>query len=111
MEPAQANIRTHMQLSDPGGSQAAVTATLREPVEKPSDVNDTKAFIGKTTQPTPAEFSPALGAAAPVSEELLSRLRDEQKITVGEWTSSSPQIWMGASDETEEARHRVHGAG
>lgn len=92
MEPAHANIRTHLATQRSGRlPKLPEPHPIREPVERSSDMNDTNAFIGKTTQPTPAEITSALGLAAPVWDELLIRLRDEQKITVGEWTSSAPK--------------------
>jgi len=80
------------QFSDPGGPQAAGTAPDPRTVgEVEIRTNATNAFIGKTTQPIRTEVASAFGPAVPVWKEPVNRLRDEQKITVGEWISSSPK--------------------
>lgn len=93
MEPAQANLRTHIATQRFGAvpSSAGNRTRFANRWKGRAIMNDANAFIGKTTQPTSAEITSALGPAAPVWEELPLRLRDEQKITIGEWTSSSPK--------------------
>ena len=54
-------------------------------------MNDTNAFLGKTVEPTKREVETALGTAAPIWDELLHWLRDEQKLGEQEWTSYSPK--------------------
>lgn len=54
-------------------------------------MNDTNAFLGKTAEPTKNEVASALGPAAPIWDELLHWLQDEQKLAEQEWTSYSPK--------------------
>jgi hypothetical protein len=47
------------------------------------------AFIGKTTAPTDAELSAALGDARPAWDQLLAELAGELGVNVREWSSYS----------------------
>ncbi len=49
------------------------------------------AFIGNTHQPTPAELSPALGAAAAIWNDLVDWFARDLGVTDQEWKSSSPK--------------------
>ena len=51
----------------------------------------TNAFIGKTSQPTNAELSDALGASKAVWDQLLADLEREHGVSVREWTCHSPK--------------------
>ncbi|HEV2135820.1 MAG TPA: DUF3788 domain-containing protein [Terracidiphilus sp.] len=54
-------------------------------------MNDTNAFLGKTTEPTEKEVAFALGPAASVWNELLDWFKEEEKLSEQEWNSYSPK--------------------
>lgn len=54
-------------------------------------MNDTNAFLGKTTEPTEKEVATVLGEAAPVWNELLDWFKDEEQLSEREWNSYSPK--------------------
>jgi hypothetical protein len=54
-------------------------------------MNDTNAFLGKTTEPTEKEVASALGAVGTVWNELLEWLQDEEQLSDREWNSYSPK--------------------
>lgn len=59
--------------------------------KKGKRMNDTNAFLGKTTEPTEKEVSSALGAAASAWNELLEWLKVEEQLSEREWNSYSPK--------------------
>jgi hypothetical protein len=54
-------------------------------------MNDTNAFLGKTTEPSEKEVAFALGPAASVWNELLEWFKEEEKLSDREWNSFSPK--------------------
>ena len=54
-------------------------------------MNDTNAFLGKTTEPSEKEVESALGAANSAWNELLDWLKVEEKLSDREWNSYSPK--------------------
>lgn len=72
-------------------AQSAVLIRIREVKERGKSMNDTNAFLGRTTRPTEEEVASALGVAAPAWNELLNWLKEEEKLSEREWNSSSPK--------------------
>lgn len=54
-------------------------------------MNDTNAFLGKTTEPSEKDVESALGAANSAWNELLDWLKEEEKLSDREWNSYSPK--------------------
>lgn len=54
-------------------------------------MNDTNAFLGKTSAPTDKEVAIALGPAASAWNELLEWLKEEEQLGEREWNSYSPK--------------------
>lgn len=81
--------------------QFAALSHEREPMDAPN------ASIGRAARPTAAEAAPALGQSAILWDELVNWLVTEMAVEVREWKSISPQVWLGAPSQAEEAQYRL----